>query len=95
MDRQFEHYHRSILHCWYALPCTRGRPPRSDRAVLLQLYRGGIHLSLVLIAFRLASARRSPDLPPVRSIAYFRHIIDELLEADPDYVAYLDARLPR
>jgi len=95
MRSSFADYRRHALDAWSRLPCTRGRPPRSDRAVLLDLYRRQIPLSLVLVAFRLACARRSPDLPPVRSVAYFRSVIDELLHADPQYLAYLDARLSR
>lgn len=93
MDASFQRYQRAILDAWHGLPCTRGHPPRSDRAALRLLYRRGIPLSLVLVALRLASARRSPDLPPVRSVAYFSSVIDELLQADPSYVDYLRARL--
>jgi hypothetical protein len=93
MDPSFPDYQRAILDAWYALSCTRGRPPRSDRALLLELYRRRITLPVVLVAFRLAAARRSADLAPVRSIAYFRSVIEELLLADPGYIAYLDSRL--
>ena len=87
-----EDFEREILAAWRSLPCTRGHPPRTDHALLWALYQRGISLSLILAAFRLASARRSTDLPPVRSIAYFRSVIDELLNADPDYIDYLIAR---
>jgi hypothetical protein len=90
----FEQYHRAIFEAWRQLPCTRGHPPPSDRAVLLDLYRRAIPLSRILIALRLAAHRRSPDLPPVRSVAYFTSVIDELADADPSYVAYLDRHLP-
>lgn len=87
-----EDFERQILTAWRALPCTRGHPPRADRALLRDLYQRGLSLSLILAAFRLASARRSTDLPPVRSIAYFRSVIDELANADPAYLDYLIAR---
>lgn len=93
MDASFQRYQRAILDAWHELPCTRGHPPPSDRAALRRLYRRGIPLSLVLVALRLASARRSPDLPPVRSVAYFCSVIDELIQADPSYVDYLRTRL--
>lgn len=93
MDSSFQRYQRAILDAWHELPCTRGHPPRSDRTVLLHLYRRNIPLSLVLVALRLASARRSTDLQPVRSVAYFCSVIDELIQADPSYVDYLRARL--
>jgi hypothetical protein len=94
VDTSFEQYQSAILDAWHHLPCTRGRPPRSDRALLLDLYHRGIPLSLVILALRLASLRRSPDLPPVRSLAYFRSVIDELVQADPSYLAYLSTRFP-
>jgi hypothetical protein len=87
-----DHYQRAILAAWRGLPCTRGHPPPSDRALLRTLYQRGVALSLVLAAFRLASARRSPDLPPVRSIAYFQSVIDELANTDASYVQYLITR---
>jgi len=85
-------FEREILAAWRRLPCTRGHPPRTDHALLRSLYQSGLSLSLILAAFRLASARRSSDLPPVRSIAYFRSVIDELQNADPAYIDYLIAR---
>lgn len=85
-------FEREILAAWRRLPCTRGHPPGTDHALLRSLYQSGLSLSLILAAFRLASARRSSDLPPVRSIAYFRSVIDELQNADPAYIDYLIAR---
>lgn len=85
----FEH---EILFAWRSLPCTRGHPPRSDRPLLRALYQRGVSLSLILAAFRLASARRSAALPPVRSLAYFQPIIEELVNADPAFIQYLTAR---
>jgi hypothetical protein len=93
VNQSFDEYQRAILLGWSCLSCTRGRPPRSDRAMLFDLYHREIPLSLVLVALRLATARRSPDLPPVRSLAYFRAVIDELADADPQFVTYLDAHL--
>jgi len=93
VDASFERYRRAILDAWHQLPCTRGHPPPSDRAVLLNLYRRSISLSLVIVALRLAAARRSPGLPPVRSVAYFCPVIDELAQADPAYVDHLAAQL--
>jgi len=87
-----DHYQRTILAAWRSLPCTRGHPPPTDRPLLRSLYQRGLSLSRVLAAFRLAAARRSPDLPPVRSIAYFQPVFDELADADPSYIEYLIAR---
>lgn len=85
-----DHFERHVLAAWRSLPCTRGRRLiPSDRALLRSLYLQGVSLSVIRAAFLLASARRSPDLPPVRSIAYFRTVFDELTAADPDYIDYL------
>lgn len=87
-----DHFATAIIAAWRSLPCTRGNPPPTDRILLRALYRRGVSLSLVLAALRLGSARRSPHLPPVRSIAYFQSVIDELADADPSYINYLSAR---
>jgi len=84
-------YEQAIISAWRELPCTRGRPPRSDRILLRDLYARRIPLSLIFAAFRLASRRRSPHLPPVRSLSYFRDVIDELTHADPGYIDFLNA----
>lgn len=88
-----DHFEREVLAAWRSLPCTRGgRLTPADRALLRSLYAQGLSLTVIRAAFRLASARRSPDLPPVRSIAYFRTVFDELATADPVYIDYLIAR---
>lgn len=84
-------YERVILDAWRRLPCTRGRPGPRDRALLRDLHAHDIPLPIILAAFRLAELRRATDLPPVRSIAYFQPVIDEIIHADPAYVAYLIA----
>lgn len=84
-------YERAIINEWRELPCTRGHPPHSDRALLRRLYGRGVPLALVFAAFRLASRRRSPHLLPVRSLAYFTDVIEELLDADPAYIAFVNA----
>lgn len=86
-------YERIIVDAWRRLPCTRGHPPRSDRVLLGELYRRHVPLTLILVAFRLAASRRSPALPPVRSVAYFQPVIDELTNLDPAYLDFLNARL--
>jgi len=87
-----DHFEREVLAAWRSLPCTRGgRLTSADRALLRSLHAQGVSPSVIRAAFRLASARRSPDLPPIRSIAYFQTSIDELASADPDYIDYLTA----
>ena len=87
----FQQYQRTILTAWFALPCTRGRPSPSDRLLLRTLYAEAVPVDVVLAALILGSRRRSPNLPPIRSLAYFRPIIDEIRCADPAYIAYVIA----
>jgi hypothetical protein len=88
-----DHFEREVFAAWRSLPCTRGgRLTHADRSLLRSLYVRGLSLTVIRAAFRLASARRSPHLPPVRSIAYFQSVFDELANADPEYIDYLIAR---
>lgn len=89
-DVPFHDYERTIVDAWRHLPCTRGRPSSRDHALLRDLYSHGVPLRLILAAFRLAARRRSRDLPPIRSIAYFESVIDELVHSDPAYIDYLN-----
>jgi len=91
IDLTFHDYERTIVDAWRRLPCTRGRTSSRDHALLRSMHARGIPAQLILAAFRLAALRRSPDLPPVRSIAYFLPVIDELALADPSYIDYLIA----
>jgi len=90
-DVAFHDYEHAIVDAWRRLPCTRGRTNSRDHALLRDLHNQGVPLRLILAALRLAALRRSPDLPPVRSIAYFESVIDELAHADPAYIDYLIA----
>lgn len=75
-------------------------PSRADRRLALTLVARGVSFELAHAAFVIASARRhlstpSSPLQPIRSLAYFIPIIDELLinPPDPDYLRYLAHRL--
>ena len=74
------------------------RPSRADRALANNLVARGLNFDLFEAAFTLATARRrlsSTAAHPIRSLAYFIPIIDELLSnpPDPDYIRYLASRL--
>jgi hypothetical protein len=74
------------------------RPSRADRALANNLVARGLSFDLLEAAFILATARRrlpSTSSQPIRSLAYFIPIIDELLSdpPDPDYIHHLAARL--
>jgi hypothetical protein len=77
-----------------APPC----PSRQDWAVAQTLYAQGVPLPDLTHAIRLATLRRlhriGEPLPPVRCLAYYRQVLDQLApdERDPAYVAYVADR---
>lgn len=90
-----------LLDLYCGLPHTAARRPSpADRRLAAQLCEQDIPLHLIETAFLLAMARRNdrahqaPPLPPIRSLAYFLPIIEELRNdpPDPDYLQYLRAR---
>ena len=88
-----------ILAAYCALEDTAlSRPSRADRTLAIDLVARGLSFDLLQSAFILATARRrfaATPPQPIRSLAYFIPIIDELLRdpPDPDYIRYLAARL--
>ena len=100
---QREPYVRELLDAYRATPGTSGQARRADRLLAHQLYERGVPLLVAQHALVLAAARRlsrpadAPPLAPIRSLAYFTSVIDELLAADPDpdYFLYLRYKLQR
>ncbi len=98
-----DHYVRAVLAAYHALPCTPRRASRHDRLLASSLASRGVPLETVEVAFVVATARRtfrpedSVPLGPVRSLAYFLPVLDEVLARppDPDYLTYLHRRLER
>lgn len=96
-------YVRTVLDAYRRTPGTTGRLRPADRRLARDLYERGVAVQTVFDALLLASVRRfahaSPDLPPptVRSFAYFRDVIEELLRTplDAGYSCYLARRLER
>ena len=95
-------YLKRLLSCYCGLPQTAARRPSlNDRRLAAQLFDRRISLAIIETAFLLALARRTfrdpqaPPLAPIRSLAYFLPLIDEVqqLPPDPAYLAYLRARL--
>jgi hypothetical protein len=91
-------YLRRLLALYCGLPHTAARRPfPPDRRLAEQLFDRGISLETIDSAFLLASARRmyrdpqDPPLTPIRSLAYFLPVIDEVLRQPPDpgYLSYL------
>lgn len=87
-----------ILAAYCALEDTAlSRPSRADRVLAINLVTRGLTFELLQAAFTLATLRRrlATSSQPIRSLAYFIPIIDELLRdpPDPDYIRYLASRL--
>jgi hypothetical protein len=89
-------YIQAVLKSYLQLPDTPARARPHDRHAARLLWERQIPLDLAQAALLLASARRArpanqPQLPPIRSLAYFIPVIDEILlqPLPPGYVDYL------
>jgi hypothetical protein len=96
-------YIAAVLARYTELPDTPLHAGTSDHWTARRLFADHIPLSVVEAALLLGSLRRlarppgMPPLPPVRSLAYFRPVIDEL-QANPlpdNYLDYLRLKLHR
>jgi hypothetical protein len=90
-------YAAAILQLYLQLPETPLRASSNDRQTVDTLHARGIDLATIESALLLASVRRlsrspdSPPLSPIRSLAYFLPVIDEILNNPvlDDYLEYL------
>ena len=88
-------YVASVLTLYIDLPDTPLRPSVSDQWLARRFHDDGVPLNIVETALLLGSIRRltrpadAPRLSPIRSLAYFRPVIDEL-RAHPAPESYLD-----
>jgi hypothetical protein len=102
-DRSQEEFIRQVLEAYRKTPGTMGTVRRPDRVVALQLHQRGISVSVIENAFVLAATRRlmrpadAPPLSPIRSLAYFLPVIEEVvgLRVSPDYFQHLRHKLER
>lgn len=96
-------YVKAVLAHYLQLPDTPLRASVADQRLARQLFDRAVTLQTVESALLLGSLRRLarpsdlPGLQPVRSLAYFLPVVDELLEQPlPDgYVSYLKLKLER
>jgi len=94
-------YVASALDCYVRLPHTPNRPRKHDRLLARRLFDRSVPLDRVKAAFILATSRRTlrpadaPPLGPIRSLAYFLPVIEELQHTPPDpfYIRLLKDRL--
>ena len=96
-------YVRQLVDAYRTTPGTSGQVRRADCLLADQLYDQGVPLAAVENALVLATARRLlrpegvPPLPPVRSLHYFRAVIDEVMLSDvgEDYYQYLRGKIAK
>jgi hypothetical protein len=93
----------AVLDAYRKTPGTVGIVRKADRRLATQLFDDGVPLELVTAALALAACRRvcrpkdADPLEPVRSLHYFKPVINELLRGDPDsfFLSYIEDRLRR
>jgi hypothetical protein len=98
-----EEYVRLVLDAYRTTPGTCGHLRRPDRLLAIELYRRGVPLEKIENALVLAAVRRmirpadAPPLASVRSLAYFKPVIEEVLEmkVSEDYFLYARQKLQR
>jgi hypothetical protein len=96
-------YVAAVLILYVELPETPLRASVQDQWQARRLHDRGVPLPVVESALLLASLRRlvrpadGPPLSPIRSLAYFHPVIDELLSHPPPdhYLDYLRLKLRR
>jgi hypothetical protein len=102
-NRGQEEYIRQVLEAYRQTPGTMGSVRRPDRMLAAQLYQRGVAVAAIENALVLAAARRlmrpadAPPVGPIRSLAYFLPVIEEVLEmhVSPDYFQYVRRKLER
>lgn len=102
MKPERDAYLRRLLALYCGLPHTAARRPfPPDRRTAEQLFDRGISLETIETAFLIAILRRTyrgpqaSPLMPIRSLAYFLPVINEvrLQPPDPAYVSYLRLKI--
>jgi hypothetical protein len=94
-------YVTTLLECYVQLPHTPDRARKHDRSLAMRLFKQNVPLDIAKAAFVLATSRRTfrpknaPPLEPIRSLAYFLPVIEELQRTtpDPSYIHLLKQRL--
>ncbi len=100
-DESEQQYVAELLRCYTLLPHTQNRPSKNDRRIAAQLFKRQVSTDAIKTAFLLAISRRSfrppdaPPLEPIRSLAYFLPIVNEVrkTDIDPVYIDLLKQRL--
>lgn len=101
LEMKREEYVKRVLELYVELPETPAGFKRYDRVRATELHERGVQILAIESAFLLASVRRfgrpadAPPLFPIRSLAYFLPVIEEVLSnpIPTDYVEYLRGKL--
>ena len=96
-------YVAAVLSVYRNLPDTPLRPSAADQSLATLFFEQSIPCSLVESALLLGSLRRlirppnAPPLTPIRSLAYFRPVVEELRShpLPEGYATYLRLKLYR
>lgn len=94
-------YQWAVIGMYLDLPETPVNDNVSDRQQARRWFDSGVPLRTVETALLLGSVRRllrpaqAPRLAPIRSLAYFQPVVDELLETpvSDGYCAYLQGKM--
>ncbi len=91
-----QEYVRRLLDAYVTMPETPARWHSTDRRIAQELFGRQIPLDVVEVALVLGSARRLAHdpkriVPPIRCLAYFLPVIEEVLAEPPPprYIQYL------
>jgi hypothetical protein len=88
-----EQYRAAALDLYRRRSGAPRRSSRQDQAVADDLYQRGVSLDILEHLIRLARLRRAnnPALAPIRSLAYYRAVLDSLPPdaLDPGYIAFV------
>jgi hypothetical protein len=89
---------RAVIDAYLDLPDTPDQASPRDFLIVTSLVNDGIPLALILRAIKLGFIRRwardhaAGSLPPVRSFAYFKAVLNGLSESErsDEYALYID-----
>jgi hypothetical protein len=94
-----EQYHSAVLALFRQQPGAPRRSSLQDRVVATDLFQRGVTLEILEHVFRLARLRRATNtsLAPIRSLAYYRTVLDSLSleDLDPGYIAFVSQKAAR
>jgi len=89
-------YAASLICLYLEQPDTPATPTSADWEIAHDLDRAGLPLGVMRLAMQIAFVRRrlsanSPNLTPIKSLAYYRTVAANLTpqERTPEYAAYL------